>query len=136
MTRTELADIYRAYLDCLNRQDWPNLGSFVHDDVTHNGRPLGLSGYHAMLVQDFATIPDLRFVIELLVADPPHIASRLAFDCSPRGEFLGLPVDGRRVTFAENVFYEFRDGKVWQVWSVLDKVAIEAQLRQDGQRRA
>ena len=136
MTRTELADIYRAYLDCLNRQDWPNLGSFVHDDVTHNGRPLGLSGYRAMLVQDFATIPDLRFVIELLVADPPHIASRLAFDCSPRGEFLGLPVNGRRVTFAENVFYEFRDGKVWRVWSVLDKVAIEAQLRQDGQRRA
>jgi predicted ester cyclase len=32
------------------------------------------------------------------------------------------------VSFAENVFYEFRSGKVWQVWSVIDKAAIEAQL--------
>jgi hypothetical protein len=28
----------------------------------------------------------------------------------------------------ENVFYEFHDGKIVQVWSVIDKVAIEAQL--------
>ena len=56
------------------------------------------------------------------------MAARLAFDCTPRGLFLGLAVDGRRVSFAENVFYEFRDGKIAQVWSVIDKAAIEAQL--------
>ncbi|WP_336605525.1 ester cyclase [Chromohalobacter canadensis] len=28
--------------------------------------------------------------------------------------------------FAENVFYEFRDEKIVQVWSVIDKAAIEA----------
>jgi predicted ester cyclase len=56
------------------------------------------------------------------------LAARLAFDCTPKGEFLGLPVNGRRVAFTENVFYEFRDGKIAQVWSVIDKAAIEAQL--------
>lgn len=125
---TDLAGIYREYIACLNRQDWPNLGRFVHADAAHNGRPFGLAGYRAMLVQDFQDIPDLRFHIELLLADPPWIASRLAFDCTPRGRFLGLPVNGRRVQFTENVFYEFRDGKVRQVWSIVDKAAIEAQL--------
>jgi len=40
-----------------------------------------------------------------------------------------VPVNGRRVSFCENVFYAFRDGRIEQVWSVIDKVAIEAQLR-------
>lgn len=128
MTGADLAGIYRAYIACLNRQDWPALGQFVHDAVAHNARPLGLSGYRAMLEQDFRDIPDLRFEIEMLLADPPRIAARLKFDCTPVGTFLGLAVNGRRVSFCENVFYEFRDGKIWQVWSVIDKTAIEAQL--------
>jgi predicted ester cyclase len=128
MTRSDLADIYRNYIACLNRQDWPALGQFVHDDVAHNARPFGLSGYRAMLEQDFRSIPDLHFNIELLVCDPPHIASRLTFDCTPAAKFLGLDVNGRRVSFCENVFYRFRDGKIRQVWSIIDKPAIEAQL--------
>lgn len=132
MTTTDLASVYRNYIACLNAQDWPSLGNFVHDDVKHNGRPLGLSGYREMLAQDFEAIPDLFFRIELLVAEPPRVASRLQFDCAPKGEFLGLQVNGRTVSFAENVFYEFRDGKIVAVWSILDKDAIERQLQNDG----
>ncbi len=128
MTRAGLADIYRDYIACLNRQDWPALGQFVHDDVTHNARPLGLSGYRAMLEQDFREIPDLHFDVDLLISDPPRIACRLKFDCAPAGTFLGLAVNGRRVSFCENVFYEFEDAKIRRVWSVIDKAAIEAQL--------
>lgn len=128
MTRTELADLYRGYIACLNRQDWADLGRFVHAEVRYNGEPVGLSGYRAMLEGDFRAIPDLHFEIGLLIADPPRIASRLLFDCTPTGLLFGLPVDGRRVRFAENVFYEFRDGRIAEVWSIIDKAAIEAQL--------
>ncbi|MER8863504.1 ester cyclase [Mesorhizobium sp. M0751] len=128
MTKSDLSDLYRDYIACLNKQDWPNLGRFVHDEVTHNGRKLGLSGYLEMLVRDFDEIPDLYFEIQLLVADPPYIASRLSFDCAPRGTFVGLDVSGKRISFAENVFYEFQRGKIRRVWSVIDKTAIEAQL--------
>jgi predicted ester cyclase len=128
MTETALAELYRDYIACLNRQDWPRLGAFVHDDARHNGRPFGLAGYRAMLERDFEEIPDLRFNIELLVCEPPHVASRLQFDCRPKGLFLGLAVNGKRVRFAENVFYQFRGDKIAEVWSVIDKGAIEAQL--------
>jgi predicted ester cyclase len=37
-------------------------------------------------------------------------------------------VNGKRVSFTENVFYEFRADKIVQVWSAIDKAAIEAQL--------
>ena len=128
MTKTDLADIYRDYIACLNRQDWPKLGQFVHEDAVHNGRRLGLSGYRAMLERDFDEIPDLHFNVRMLISDPPCVASRIEFDCTPKGTFLGLDVDGRRVSFAENVIYEFRDGRIVEVWSVVDKAAIEAQL--------
>ncbi|QQN66963.1 ester cyclase [Bradyrhizobium diazoefficiens] len=128
MRPPELAKIYRDYIACLNRQDWPALGQFVHEEVAHNSRPLGLKGYRAMLEQDFREIPDLHFRIELLISEPPRIASRLKFDCAPLGTFLGLAVNGKRVSFCENVFYEFQHRKIQQVWSVIDKGAIEAQL--------
>ena len=128
MDSSSLSNLYRAYIDCLNRQDWEALGQFVDDEVEHNGRPLKLSGYRDMLVRDFEDIPDLRFNIQLLASSPPLIAARLAFKCSPKGKFLGLSVDGRVVSFAENVFYEFKRSKIASVWSVIDKAAIEAQL--------
>lgn len=128
MTKAELADLYRGYIACLNRQDWPSLGQFVHEDAHHNGKRTGLTGYREMLEGDFRAIPDLHFAIQLLICDPPHVASRLAFDCTPGGLLFGLPVNGKRVSFTENVFYEFRDGRIATVWSVIDKAAIEAQL--------
>jgi predicted ester cyclase len=132
MTTADLSSVYRSYIACLNAKDWPSLGRFVHDEVKHNGRLLGLSGYREMLEQDYAAIPDLFFRIELLVAEPPRVASRLQFDCAPKGSFLGLPVNGRTVSFAENVFYEFKDAKIVEVLSILDKGAIERQLQKGG----
>jgi len=81
-----------------------------------------------MLRKDFENIPDLLFHLELLITDAPNVACRLAFDCTPQAEFLGLRINGRRVSFKENVFYEFRDGKIANVWSVIDKAALEKQL--------
>jgi predicted ester cyclase len=126
--KTNLSAIYRDYIACLNKQDWPKLGQFVHDEAIHNGRRFGLSGYLEMLRRDFDEIPDLYFDVQMLISDPPYIASRLDFDCTPKGAFLGLDVNGKRVSFAENVIYEFRAEKIVQVWSVIDKAAIEAQL--------
>ena len=128
MTAAELSSLYRDYIACLNARDWASLGRYVDDRAVHNDRPFGLAGYRAMLENDVATIPDLRFEVSLLVAEPPRIAARLQFDVTPAGRFMGLDVNGRNVSFTENVFYEFRNAKIVRVWSVIDKAAIEAQL--------
>ncbi|NGN45227.1 SnoaL-like domain-containing protein [Mesorhizobium sp. CGMCC 1.15528] len=128
MTKPDLSDIYRGYIACLNKQDWANLGQFVHEDAHYNGERIGLAGYREMLEGDFRAIPDLYFDIKMLISQPPHIASRLQFDCTPTGILFGLPVNGKKVSFAENVFYEFRESRIENVWSIIDKAAIEAQL--------
>jgi len=123
-----LSDLYRGYIACLNGQDWAKLADFVDVNVRRNGQEIGLAGYRKMLETNFEEIPDLHFSIHLLISDERYVASRLAFDCSPKGTFLGLAVRGKRISFAENVFYEFRGGKIVQVWSAIDMAAIEAQL--------
>ena len=128
MANGNLADIYRSYIACLNRQDWPNLGQFVHREVHYNDERIGLAGYRRMLEEDFRAIPDLYFDVRLLISEPPRVASRLRFDCRPTGLLFGLHVNGRQVSFTENVFYEFQDGRIEKVWSVIDKAAIASQL--------
>jgi predicted ester cyclase len=126
--KSRLSGIYRDYIACLNRQDWPDLGRFVDGGAIHNGRRIGLVGYRQMLERDFDEIPDLCFNIRMLLSDPPYVASRLEFDCAPKAMFMGLAVNGRKVSFAESVIYEFRREKIVEVWSVIDKAAIEAQI--------
>ena len=128
VTKSDLSDLYRDYIACLNKQDWPRLEQFVHNKLYYNGQQIEISGYRAMLEKNFHEIPDLYFEVQLLISDPPYIASRLGFDCTPKGKFLGLHVNGKRVSFTENVFYEFRRAKIEKVWSVIDKTAIESQL--------
>ncbi len=69
--------------------------------VIHNSRRVGLAGYLEMLERDFDEIPDLHFNVQILISDPPYLASRLGFDCTPKGKFLDLQVNGKRVSFTE-----------------------------------
>lgn len=64
----------------------------------------------------------------MLIAEPPHIAARLTFDCTPVGELFEVAVNGRRVQFTENVFYTFEAGRIVNVASVIDKAAVAAQV--------
>lgn len=127
-----LRDAYSRYISCLNAQAWESLHLFVSDIAQHNGILLGVNGYREMLINDYQQIPDLRFNIGLMVVEPPIIASRLDFACTPVGSFLNLPIIGRKVQFSENVFYEFVDYKISKVWSIIDKSAIEEQLSRSG----
>ncbi|MDQ0995196.1 putative ester cyclase [Phyllobacterium ifriqiyense] len=122
-----LSDVYQGYIDCLNSQDWGNLGDYVGAEVSYNGKRIGLDAYRQAREKEFRD-PDLHFEVRILVSDQKTVASRLEFDISPSGEFLGLPVNGKRVKFSENVFYEYEGGKIVRVWSVLDKATIAAQI--------
>jgi len=95
--KIDLSDIYKDYIACLNEQGWSRLRQFIGDEVIYNGQSIGISGHRAMLERDFQEIPDLYFDIELLISESPYVACRLRFDCTPKREFLGLQVNGKKV---------------------------------------
>jgi predicted ester cyclase len=124
----DLEEIYRRYIAVLNDRRFEDLDDFVHPRLTYNGESWTREEYRSLLVDSARSIPDLHYDIALLVVGPDHIACRLWFACRPQGDFLGVPVDGRHVSFAEHVFYRLRAGMIEDVWSLIDTDAIRRQL--------
>lgn len=119
---------YRRYIDALNGRRLSELEEFVHDELTYNGRPITRHDFERRLLNEIAAVPDLYFNVQLLLATPDLIASRINFRCTPTGELFGLQPNGRTISFSENIFYELRDGRFSALWSVIDEAAIRAQL--------
>jgi predicted ester cyclase len=128
MTTADLASRYRAYLDVLNERRLDDLVHHVEDELTYNGEPMTRRQYQDMIAADLAAIPDLVFDAHILVASDDRVACRLVFDCTPQRDFLGFTPNGRRLVFAEHVFYRFRGGRMVEVSSLIDRFAIDAQL--------
>lgn len=128
MTNAPLDGIYRAYLDALNDRRLDDLVHYVHDELTYNGDTMTRTQYQALIAADIAAIPDLTFDAHIIVADDDRVACRIVFDCTPQSEFLGFSPNGRRLSFAEHVFYHFRDGRIASVSSLIDRFAIQEQL--------
>jgi predicted ester cyclase len=124
----QLQRVYRDYIGTLNARRFEDLDRFVHDELTYNGEEWTRERYVSLLVNDVRNIPDLHYTIQLLVAGPDHIGCRLWFDCTPHHEFLGIDAGGRRVAFAEHVFYRFRENRIEAVWSLIDTDGIRRQL--------
>lgn len=127
MTSPDLLEVYRDYLACLNARRWDDLGRYVGSEVVYNGDAVGLSGYRRMLEADTRAIPDLEFIPDIVIADGRIVSCRLVFQCTPRQAFLGFAPTGRRVSFAEHVFYGFDDGRIVEVHSLIDRDAIRHQ---------
>jgi predicted ester cyclase len=107
---------------------------FVQDELSYNGKTMTRRQYQDLIAADITAIPDLFFNALIIVARGDRVACRLVFDCTPQHEFLGFSPNGERLRFAEHVFYHFRDGRIAAVWSLIDRPAIEAQLRPDTTR--
>ena len=131
MNNGDLEIRYRAYLDALNERRLDDLVHFVQDEISYNGETMTRHQYQAMIAGDIAAIPDLIFDAHIIVASGDRVACRIVFDCTPQHEFLGFTPHGERMSFAEHVFYHFRDGRIAAVSSLIDRPAIEAQLRTD-----
>lgn len=128
MSDDGLADLYRAYLGALNERRFDDLVDYVHDELSYNGEAITRQQYRDLIARDVAAIPDLFYDARIVVAGGGRVACRILFDCTPQGEFLGFVSHGRRIVFAEHVFYDFRDGRIAEVSSLIDRAAIAAQL--------
>lgn len=113
---------YKAYIACLNPDPnnselrFDGLDSFVNDDVIHNGTNLKTAkGYQAFLEGSVATYPGLHFEISMLVVDD---------DCQTvaaiiRITYFNKDADDSYGVLTEHVFYQFKDAKIQEVWSIV-----------------
>ncbi|WP_344486521.1 ester cyclase [Nonomuraea monospora] len=73
--------------------------------------------------------PDLHVQIEDVIEEGDLVACRNTVTGTHRGEYRGLAPTGRTVTYGEMFVVRFSDGRIAEIWGVVD---VFSQLRQLG----
>lgn len=128
---------YEVFHQACNSGDLARISKAI-DEVTapdvvfHAPVPNGLSGPEAMkqvwrvLLQAF---PDIRVTIEDVIAEGDKLVVRNTVTGTHRGEYRGMPPTGRKVSYHEIFVLRFANGRVAEIWGVVD---LFGQLKQLG----
>ena len=90
--------------------------------------PLDGEGWRQFIGAFFEGFPDMRLVIEDIVANGDRVAVRWTFHGTHRGEFLGIPPTDTQMTMTAIEINRVRDGKVAEHWVQLDQLGVLRQL--------
>ena len=104
---------------------------FTTDFVHHLKDPRLPPGREAMklLGQSIAAgFPDVRATVEDLLADGDKVIERTTAVATHTGEFNGIPPTGNQVVWTELHIYRLEDGKIAEMWSEIDLLALLTQL--------
>jgi steroid delta-isomerase-like uncharacterized protein len=74
-------------------------------------------------------LPDLQSKLEDIFATEDRGVMRYTVSGTHKGEFLGVPPTGNKITFSWIALYRFEKGKIAETWQLLD---IAGFLRQIG----
>ena len=99
--------------------------------VDHNSAPdeaPTLAGFKQKVAGFKAIFPDLREELQDIIASGDTVATRWVVTGSLQQEFMGIPASGQAVTVEGMNFYRLKEGRVTDIWTQFDGVAMMQQL--------
>jgi steroid delta-isomerase-like uncharacterized protein len=131
-TPEENAAIASHWTEALDRHAVDELDEFVAEDmVHHNGIYLdtyGRADVKANLEALIASFPDIRFSVDVVVADDDSAVVRWTGRGTNDGDFQGNPPTGIAVTFTGINSYHIVCGQMVEGWSDVDSLQLLQQL--------
>lgn len=128
---------FRRFHDAVNTGDADiiskTIDELVDPDVLfHAPVPTDATGAQA-LKQVWAALlrafPDIHVTVEDLIAEGDRVVARNTVTGTHRGEHMGRPPTGRSVRYDEMFMARFADGRIAEIWGVVD---VLSQMRQLG----
>lgn len=118
--------VARLHTAVLDTGDLAPIDELIHPDYLNHdaapGTPRGRAGFRHTVELLRGGFPDLRFVIEDLVAEDDRVAVRCLFEGTHDGTFLGMPPTGRRVCTQHIHIYRIQDDMVAEHWACRDDI--------------
>ena len=129
--------VFNQFYEAMNSLDPVTIANaideFVAPDVLfHTPTPMAETGARALkrvweeLLRAF---PDIHVAVEDMVAEGDKVVFRNTVTGTHRGEFRGRPPTGNSVDYKEIFIVRFVDGRVAEIWGVVD---LLTQMRQLG----
>jgi steroid delta-isomerase-like uncharacterized protein len=102
------------------------------DVLIHMPMPTQATGAQA-LKQVWAMLlrglPDLHVAIEDVIAEGDKVVARNTVTGTHQGEYRGLPPTGETITYDEILVFRFANGRIAEIWGVVD---VFSQMKQLG----
>lgn len=72
--------------------------------------------------------PDIHTTAEDVIAGDDKVVSRQTISGTHKGEYMGIAATGRSVRYDEIFVYRFANGRIVEVWGVVDVLSLMKQL--------
>lgn len=107
---------------------------FAPDARVHSMTPGSIAGTGLDYLKERAqslmsAFPDIHFVIENVVEQGDILAARVTLEGTQRADFAGVPATGKRMKVYDFATYRIVEGKITDVWSLIDIQAMRTQLQ-------
>ena len=126
--------VRRYYSEVWNKWSLPALEELISPDITFRGSigaaVSGIAEFQQYVNRIRAAFPDFHNHIEELIAEGEKVAARLTYTGTHRGELLGFPATGNKITYSGIAIFEFAESKIVRGYVLGDTENLKRQLAQ------
>jgi steroid delta-isomerase-like uncharacterized protein len=113
--------------------DMQAFDELIADDyVNHNipvpGIPGTKAGFRQLVAATRHAFPDVEVEVQDLVAEGDLVVFHDHVTSTSKGEFLGVPPNGKKIQWTEIHFLRVADGQIVEHWTNFDQLGILQQL--------
>lgn len=126
---------YKDYIDAVYNAHNPDAIDrfFSSTVVVHSVAPDVADGNGIGYLKDLAknlitAFPDIHMSVEDVVQEGDRLSARVVLEGTHKGEFIGIAPTGRKIKVANFAMYRLQDGKIAEVWSLVDIAQLRMQL--------
>jgi len=125
--------IVRFVEELFNRGNMGIVGEiFAPDFIEHEqlppGIPIGREGVKVMTTMLRNAFPDFKATIDDILAEGDKVVVRMTWSGTQKGEFMGVPAAGKRVSFGVIDIIRITNGKLVEHWGQMDSMSLMQQL--------
>jgi len=101
---------------------------FVEHEELPPGIPPGREAVKQLSTMFRSAFPDLKVTIDDMIAEGDKVVARQTWSGTQKGEFMGVPPTGKKVSFGVIDIVRIAGGKVVEHWGQMDGMGMMKQL--------
>ena len=127
-------DIVRQFAELVNNNNYNALDDIVADNFVRNSQATpevkisSLDEFKQFGKMNSESFPDMKGVIELMVAEGGYVAAYVTFTGTQEGPMGSFPATGKKMESKTMAIFRLENNKIAELWIEWDNLAILSQL--------
>ena len=127
MSLEENKSIVKRWIEAYNRREL-DFDAFIAPNYVDHSNKVDREGLKQLFNAGLTAFPDWYETIEDIIAEGDKVWVWLSYTGTHKGDFMGLPPTGKKITSQAVDIYRIVDGKLAEYWNVTDNLNIFKQI--------